>query len=349
MNLIFDFDGTLADTFHLYLQIMRAIHKEYRFKYILEEDIETYRGMTGQQVLQHLGISMMRLPLVTHRVRQEFRSRTTDQRIFPEWPYLLEKLKENYHVLYILSSNTQENIETVLRKNHVSQFDAIVSSSSIFGKGHVIKKFIQSQNLRPQKTVYIGDETRDIEAAKKAGIASISVTWGYNNRMALAAMQPHYLIDTPQEIFQALHQFEIDSIMNSQSQPLTSIHLAGNCSIERVTRSFIDDQVQQYRYFKVENSLDLEIYWAGGGDCFRMDGWAGGCLVVSGEKCYSIVTINTNYIGQIFTTPHHLSLYSCAGQCLVFNFRSLLAQQIDKKTGERFGALIDFSFLSEKH
>lgn len=57
MNLIFDFDGTIADTFPVYLKVMRDIHKEYNFKYIEDDEIELYRGMTAQEVLKHLGIS----------------------------------------------------------------------------------------------------------------------------------------------------------------------------------------------------------------------------------------------------------------------------------------------------
>jgi len=38
--------------------------------------------------------------------------------------------------------------------------------------------------------LFVGDKTRDIEAAKKAGIRMAAVTWGYNSRRSLDAMKP---------------------------------------------------------------------------------------------------------------------------------------------------------------
>ncbi|HLB58081.1 MAG TPA: HAD hydrolase-like protein, partial [Gammaproteobacteria bacterium] len=54
------------------------------------------------------------------------------------------------------------------------------------------------------ETFYIGDETRDIQAAKKNHIYSIAVTWGFNNKKVLAAEKPDFLIDNPKELLAVL-------------------------------------------------------------------------------------------------------------------------------------------------
>jgi phosphoglycolate phosphatase-like HAD superfamily hydrolase len=53
-----------------------------------------------------------------------------------------------------------------------------------------------SHKLDPSKVFYIGDETRDIEAAKKAGIKSIAVTWGYNTKAILDNSNPDFLCES---------------------------------------------------------------------------------------------------------------------------------------------------------
>ncbi|MFZ1324135.1 MAG: HAD hydrolase-like protein, partial [Candidatus Saccharimonadales bacterium] len=54
--------------------------------------------------------------------------------------------------------------------------------------------------LKRKDTVYIGDETRDIQAARMAFIRAVSVTWGFNTRRILEKQRPAYLIDTPEEL-----------------------------------------------------------------------------------------------------------------------------------------------------
>jgi phosphoglycolate phosphatase-like HAD superfamily hydrolase len=54
-----------------------------------------------------------------------------------------------------------------------------------------------------------GDETKDIEAARKIGIKVISVSWGYNSSQALAAEHPDFLIYRPEELLQVLERKEL--------------------------------------------------------------------------------------------------------------------------------------------
>ena len=58
------------------------------------------------------------------------------------------------------------------------------------------------QALHPSNVLYVGDEVRDIEAAKKAGIRIAAVTWGYNSKKALEAYKPDYLVTKPEELLQ---------------------------------------------------------------------------------------------------------------------------------------------------
>lgn len=51
----------------------------------------------------------------------------------------------------------------------------------------------------------MGDEIRDIDAAKKTGIKVIAVGWGFNSPQALAAQNPNFLIERPQELIEIMN------------------------------------------------------------------------------------------------------------------------------------------------
>lgn len=204
MVLIFDFDGTIADTFDLYIEVMRDIHQEYKFKYILDEDIERYRGMGAKEILKDLGISLIRVSSIAHRVRKEFKAKIRQQKLFPELGDVLKKLQQDGYQLFILSSNSKENIEVFLECNNAHYFDDVISKSNIFGKARSIKKVINERQFNPDEVLYIGDEVRDIEATKKANIKIVAVSWGYNNKKVLQQQNPEFLIDSPTDIYTVL-------------------------------------------------------------------------------------------------------------------------------------------------
>jgi phosphoglycolate phosphatase len=50
------------------------------------------------------------------------------------------------------------------------------------------------------RTYYIGDTAGDIREARAAGVRTVAVTWGWHSRERLAATQPDFLVDTPEEL-----------------------------------------------------------------------------------------------------------------------------------------------------
>ena len=114
---------------------------------------------------------------------------------------LLSELSGNEQIhLGILTSNTQENVKQFLYKNELNFFDFIRTGKSVFGKSHMLNKIIKQRHANKNDVFYVCDEVRDIEAAKKSGIKSIAVTWGYNNKDALIKENPDFLTDTPDEL-----------------------------------------------------------------------------------------------------------------------------------------------------
>jgi phosphoglycolate phosphatase len=70
----------------------------------------------------------------------------------------------------------------------------------MFGKSPQFRKVIRRTGARPPEVLSIGDETRDIEAAHRAGIDSGAVTWGYARPEILEAHRPTFLFSSMQDI-----------------------------------------------------------------------------------------------------------------------------------------------------
>jgi len=55
-----------------------------------------------------------------------------------------------------------------------------------------------------QAVMVIGDSTMDLETARRAGMWSVAVSWGYHDRQALVAASPDAVIDNPDELLSLL-------------------------------------------------------------------------------------------------------------------------------------------------
>ena len=67
-------------------------------------------------------------------------------------------------------------------------------------KTKIINNVLRQKQIKTQEVIYVGDETRDIEASKKANVKICSVTWGFNSEEALAKENPDFLIHHPREL-----------------------------------------------------------------------------------------------------------------------------------------------------
>lgn len=198
--LLFDFDGTLADTRTIGLKILNELAEEFHFRHLPEEDLSKARQMSTQKLIRFLGISRWRVPRISHRGLTKLHERIQEVQPISKMPEILRSLKERGFRLGILTSNSEANVTAFLKHHNLSYFEFIHTSSKLFGKARELRRLIKKHQLRPEEMIYIGDETRDIEATKKIPIRIVAVTWGYNSSDILSSMSPDFLIDEPEEL-----------------------------------------------------------------------------------------------------------------------------------------------------
>lgn len=201
---IFDFDGTIADTFSIVVEIVNSLTDEYGFPKLGIEEIATLRHRRAQDVLSVFKIPLWKIPSFIFRVKEVLSQQIGSVKPFPGVIDALELLKNNGYVLGILSSNTMETVDQFLENNHITVFDFVYCEKDLFGKARVLKNLMKQYDLDLNNVIYVGDETRDIEAAHSARVQMISVGWGYNSIGTLEKLKPELLIDKPQELVEAV-------------------------------------------------------------------------------------------------------------------------------------------------
>ncbi|MDD5198973.1 MAG: HAD-IA family hydrolase [Terrimicrobiaceae bacterium] len=198
--LVFDFDGTIADTFSHGLEILNSMAAEFGYQPLSAEDLPKARDMTTRQLMRHLGISSRRLPMIAHKGVGRLRARIHEIQPIPGVPEALRALHAQGRRLGIITSNSEENVGLFLKNHDLDFFDFVRSSSRLMGKARVIRQAMKREHFDADEVLFIGDETRDIEACRRAGIRCAAVTWGYNSRRSLEAQRPHCLFDFPADL-----------------------------------------------------------------------------------------------------------------------------------------------------
>jgi len=206
--IIFDFDGTLADTIDILLSITNRLSAEFGFKSATKEELAQLSNLNSWQILQYSGISIFKFPLLIRRLKAELHSEVPNIQLFPGIKEVLLELKKRGFQLGIITSNSRENVLGSLEKNGLQDTFTFIYSGSTFGKHKVINKWLRIENIHTEKVVYVGDEVRDIDAAKKTGIKVIAVGWGFNSQEALAAQNPDFLIERPQELIEIMNSWQ---------------------------------------------------------------------------------------------------------------------------------------------
>ncbi len=187
---IFDFDGTLANSFPWFMSVVNDVADKYTFKRIETHDIDLLRGYSARRVMQHLGIPIWKMPMIGNYMLKRMTQDIAQISLFEGVDELLHQLSSNGVKLTIVSSNSWENIRRVLGPKNAGLIRDHECGASIFGKQAKFRKILRRNEVLPSEAICIGDEIRDIEAAKKEQIPFGAVTWGATRLEALEAHGP---------------------------------------------------------------------------------------------------------------------------------------------------------------
>ena len=194
-NIIFDFDGVIADTF----DINWALSKEHDENATLEDFIAHHDG----NVFEEPRIAFD--PERVHLFYSEYMKRLMPSHI-AQASEPLKRLGEKY-ALYIISSNAELAITNVLERSGLLQlFTKIMGEKTHKSKVEKFKLLMSQYNITPENTVFVTDTLGDIREAHKVGIRTIAETFGFHNRERLEQGEPFKIVDSWDEIELAIFE-----------------------------------------------------------------------------------------------------------------------------------------------
>jgi phosphoglycolate phosphatase len=197
---IFDFDGTLADSKAWFLEIVDEVADRFRFRKIGRDELDELRGQSSREVLRRVGVPIWKLPSIARYVRRMSMKNAHRIPLFPGIGSVLNQLSERKVLIAIASSNAEATVRQVLGKRNAALFSYFECGASMFGKARRIKRILALSGVSPSQAIVVGDETRDLEAARQAGVTGAAVSWGYAKTEALKPFRPTAIFSTVEEM-----------------------------------------------------------------------------------------------------------------------------------------------------
>lgn len=184
-TIIFDMDGTIADSFDYVSEFLARQAGEWP---LTAKEKESLRGLSMGAMAKKLGHHWWNMPELFFKGRSRMRHSIKHLRPFQGMPEVIRKLHAEGHELFIVSTNSLNNVRHFLHVNGLhTYFLEIYGGVGVFGKAPALRRLLREQNLEIKDAVYIGDELRDVEAANSINLRVIAVTWGFARRKRLEA------------------------------------------------------------------------------------------------------------------------------------------------------------------
>jgi len=202
--ILFDFDGTIADTVNPIVDILNDLSGHYGYRKIDGEILERFRNQRNQDALKATGVHLYKILFIVRRVRQEMQKKIREIRPIAGIKETLSQLVQDGHRIGIVTTGSKRNVETFLKNNDLGDFEFIYAGKRFFSKGKILKRLLRKHKLTPVTAIYVGDQTSDIEAAREAGIKIVAVGWGFNSEGILRQYHPDALVKSPDELANSL-------------------------------------------------------------------------------------------------------------------------------------------------
>jgi phosphoglycolate phosphatase len=187
---IFDFDGTLADTLPWFFGAVNRMAEKHGFNKIEAGDVETLRSYSARQIVEHLSVPAWKLPRIAIDMRRLMAEDIRQIRLFEGIGAMLQDLSERGVALAVVTSNAYDNVRHVLGTEQAALINYYECGTSLFGKRGKLRSVLKKSGVRPGEAIFIGDEIRDIEAARAERIPFGAIAWGYTHVEALEAHAP---------------------------------------------------------------------------------------------------------------------------------------------------------------
>lgn len=206
--IIFDFDGVLADSFEQIYGLNKMAMAKIGVKLSKKRYREFYMGNVHFELKQFIKDDA-KYNAFSKIKAQNFSKHYASVQLFPKVKKFLGKINKKF-ILAVASSGNQSCIEKLLKKNNLLKNFSFILAGSDLSKDKMINFVIERIEAHSQEVTLISDTCGDIFLAKKIGLKTIGVSWGYHSLRSLRAAKPDFVARN----FEELASYLIDKIKN---------------------------------------------------------------------------------------------------------------------------------------
>jgi phosphoglycolate phosphatase len=196
-HIVFDFDGTLADSAKVALEVYNEMAEEYKFKKLTMEQYKKLSSLTLKDRFKEIGVPYYKPWLILElikKARKEYGKLLDSISLFDGIHSVLQELDKRGYIISIISTNSRDNIKSFIKGKKLDFIKEVYSSKGLYGKAEVLKSYIKKNSIDKKELLYVADELRDLKICKKLNIDILSVTWGFDSRDLLSKYEPTYMI-----------------------------------------------------------------------------------------------------------------------------------------------------------
>lgn len=218
-SVLFDFDGTIINTNALIEEGLNYFAEKYRGSRLTKQEHAALTGKTLEDQMAYIN--------ATHAegMTEQFRiwyKHHHNQKTFA-FPGIKEIIKTLYRANYrlgIVSNNSTESIKMGL--NHLdleAYFEAIITRDDVTQTKPApegLHKIMRSLDLNEKETLFIGDTSNDILAAKNAGIHSVMVGWSHMTIDEIMTLEPDYIILLPEHLLNVIDGLNTENRLDNK-------------------------------------------------------------------------------------------------------------------------------------
>jgi phosphoglycolate phosphatase len=198
---LFDFDGVLVESLDVYEKTVSLCLEKINKPLTRgrEEFLELFEGNFYESLVKR-GVDLKEFVEASGDLlsKVDYKNMQPVLGMIP----VVEELQKN-NILLVISSNDSVTIKEAIEHFQFNgNFQEVLGSDFMLSKKDKILYAINKYQIAPEEIFYIGDTTGDIKEGKQAGVKTIGVTWGWHSKEKMAAAQPDYLFDKPEDLLQ---------------------------------------------------------------------------------------------------------------------------------------------------
>lgn len=214
-TVIFDFDGTLADSYQWFLSIFDEIAQRYSLPRLDHSELLQLRKVDIRQISRQFNIPLWKIVQIGSHVQKKMASQIDKVLLVNGMQAVLDQLAAAGVRMAVVTSNAEENVKQVLGPVNVSRFEAFEAGVTLYGKKAKFDKVLKKMEVDPRRVLSIGDELRDMKSSHQAGIAFGAVGWGATELETFHTHKPDELFTQPEEI--------VDVVLNRLSGEMPAV------------------------------------------------------------------------------------------------------------------------------